>query len=258
MYLRDDEEEEKLIQIDAMMIQSTISESSSEAAISHSLPEHSRLSLVTRESRHIDNFLRKQGASDLQIPGPCQNIAPSLWFKAIRATIMNMLIREPGNRRSPNRRDNLLLQTPNSTRGHQEDQESETPPATILSNVEGRAREAIYRRISRQDIQTRHRDINTGEADLTEAEDLILAIGITLDPRVFLSKSSLQLASQLDAGHEALETAEGKEERLADLRLATSLFCYAEAKLCDCARCRKKLTHKDKDNKTKKRKTRTT
>ena len=67
-----------------------------------------------------------------------------------------------------------------------------------------------------------------------------------------LFKSSLQLASQLDAGHEALETVEDKEERLADLRLANSLFCYAEAKLCDCARCRKKLTHKD--NKTKKRK----
>jgi hypothetical protein len=34
MNLRDDEEEEKLIQIDAMMIQPSTSESSSEAAIS--------------------------------------------------------------------------------------------------------------------------------------------------------------------------------------------------------------------------------
>jgi hypothetical protein len=50
MHLRNDEEEEKLIQIDAMMIQSTISESSSEAAISHSLPEHSRLSLIGDKS----------------------------------------------------------------------------------------------------------------------------------------------------------------------------------------------------------------
>jgi hypothetical protein len=97
MNLRDDEEEEKLTQIDAMMIQPSISESSSEAAISHSLPEHSRLSLVTRVSRHVDNFLRKQGASDLQISTLCQTITPSLWFKAIRATIMNMLIREPDN-----------------------------------------------------------------------------------------------------------------------------------------------------------------
>jgi hypothetical protein len=39
-----------------------------------------------------------------------------------------------------------------------------------------------------------------GKLPLTEAEDLILAIGITLDPRGFLSKSCLQLASQLDAG----------------------------------------------------------
>ncbi len=97
MNLRDDEEEEKLIQIDAMMIQPSISESSSEAAISHSLPEHSRLSLVTRVARHVDNFLRKQGGSDLQIPTLCQNIPTSLWFKAIRATIMNMLIRESDN-----------------------------------------------------------------------------------------------------------------------------------------------------------------
>jgi hypothetical protein len=90
-----------------------------------------------------------------------------------------------------------------------------------------------------------------GKLPLTEAEDLILAIGITLDPRGFLSKSSLQLASQLDAGHEALETVEDKEERLADLRLANSLFCYAEAKLCDCERCRKKLTQRQQDKEKK-------
>jgi hypothetical protein len=97
MNLRDDEEGDKLIQIDAMMIQPSTSESSSETAVSHAPPEHSRLSLVTRVSRHVDNFLRKQGASDLQMPTLCQNIRPSLWFKAIRATIMNMLIRESDN-----------------------------------------------------------------------------------------------------------------------------------------------------------------
>ncbi len=89
MNLRDDEEENELIQIDAMMIQPSISESSTEDAISNSLPEHSRLSLMTRVSRHVDNFLRKQGASDLQIPTLCQSITPSLWFKAIRATSHN-------------------------------------------------------------------------------------------------------------------------------------------------------------------------
>jgi hypothetical protein len=62
-----------------------------------------------------------------------------------------------------------------------------------------------------------------GKLPLTEAEDLILAIGITLDPRGFLSKSSLQLASQLDAGHEELETMEDNEEWLADLRLISEL-----------------------------------
>ena len=82
MNLRDDEEEEKLIRIEAMMIQPTTSESSSEDAISQSLPEVSRLSLVTRVSRHVDNFLRKQGASDLQIPKLCQNITPKLMVQS--------------------------------------------------------------------------------------------------------------------------------------------------------------------------------
>ena len=95
-----------------------------------------------------------------------------------------------------------------------------------------------------------------GKLPLAEAEDLILAVGITLDPTGLLSKGSLQLASNLDVGYEALETVEDKEEQLAELRLANALFCYAETKLCDCARCRKTLTKKD--NKTKKRKTITT
>ncbi len=41
MNLRNDEEENELIQIDAMMIQPAISESNTEEAISNSLPEHS-------------------------------------------------------------------------------------------------------------------------------------------------------------------------------------------------------------------------
>jgi hypothetical protein len=95
-----------------------------------------------------------------------------------------------------------------------------------------------------------------GKLPLAEAEDLILAVGITLDPTGLLSKGSLQLASNLDVGYEALETVEDKEEQLAELRIANALFCYAETKLCDCTRCRKTLTKKD--NKTKKRKTITT
>ncbi len=73
-YIVDDEQEEKLIQIDAMMIQSTISESSSAAAISHSIPEHSRLSLVTRVSRHVDNFLHLQMRNGLQFKLTNSNI----------------------------------------------------------------------------------------------------------------------------------------------------------------------------------------
>ena len=93
-----------------------------------------------------------------------------------------------------------------------------------------------------------------GKLPLAECEDLILAIGITLDPKGLLSKGSLQLASQLDISHEAAETVEDKEEQLADLRLANSLFCYAEARLCNCSRCKSKLTQTR--NNTKKRKQR--
>ena len=67
--LRDNEAENELIQIDAMMIQPSTTESCTVEAIPINIfPDHSRLSLVTRVSRHIDNFLRKQGASDLQMP----------------------------------------------------------------------------------------------------------------------------------------------------------------------------------------------
>ncbi len=90
---------------------------------------------------------------------------------------------------------------------------------------------------------------------LAEREDLILAIGITLDHKGLLSKGSLQLASQLDIGHEAAETVEDKEEQLADLRIANSLFCYAEARLCNCSRCRIQMTQTR--NNTKKRKSKT-
>ncbi len=88
-----------------------------------------------------------------------------------------------------------------------------------------------------------------GKLPLTEREDLILAIGITLDPKGLLSKGSLQLASQLDISHEAAETVEDKEEQLADLRLANSLFCYADAKLCNCSRCITTLTQTRNDTK---------
>jgi hypothetical protein len=84
---------------------------------------------------------------------------------------MNAHGRPPPSRRKDtttpsNRRESLLLQTPNTTGGHQEDQESETPrpPPRLSHHTEqrGRAREAIQHRISRQDIQTRHQDANTG------------------------------------------------------------------------------------------------
>ncbi len=66
MNLRDDEEENELIQIDAMMIQPSISESSTEEAISNSLPDHSRLSLVKRVSRHVALTISYEN-KDLQI-----------------------------------------------------------------------------------------------------------------------------------------------------------------------------------------------
>ena len=95
-----------------------------------------------------------------------------------------------------------------------------------------------------------------GKLLLTKREDLILVIGITLDHKGLLSKGSLLVASQLDIGHEAAETVEDQEEQLADLRIANSLFCYAETMLCNCSRCRNRLTQTR--NNTKKRKHDTT
>ena len=57
--------------------------------------ETKRLSLVTQVSRHIDAFLRQQGASDLMMPWLCQTISPNMWFRSIRATIANILTIAP-------------------------------------------------------------------------------------------------------------------------------------------------------------------
>ena len=57
--------------------------------------ETKRLSLVHQVSRHIDAFLRHQGASDLMMPWLCQTISPNTWFRSIRATISNILTIAP-------------------------------------------------------------------------------------------------------------------------------------------------------------------
>ena len=57
--------------------------------------ETKRLSLVCQVSRHIDEFLRQQGASDLMMPWLCQTISPNVWFRSIRATIANILTIAP-------------------------------------------------------------------------------------------------------------------------------------------------------------------
>ena len=57
--------------------------------------ETKRLSLVYQVSRHVDEFLRQQGASDLMMPWLCQTISPNVWFRSIRATIANILTIAP-------------------------------------------------------------------------------------------------------------------------------------------------------------------
>jgi hypothetical protein len=57
--------------------------------------ETKSLSLVTQVSRHIDSFLRQQGASDLMMPWLCQTISPNKWFRSVRATIANILTIAP-------------------------------------------------------------------------------------------------------------------------------------------------------------------
>ena len=93
-----------------------------------------------------------------------------------------------------------------------------------------------------------------GKLPLTEAEDLILAIGITIDPRGFLSKSSLQLASQLDAGHEASARNRGGQGRAAGRLKAgelTVLLRRSQAlRLCGMQKETYTQRQQDKEKKT--------
>jgi hypothetical protein len=90
-------------EITAMMIQPATDESSnsteegSSSSTVESQPKHGRGSLVQQVARRVDAYLRYSGVSDAMMPRLMDTIPPSLWFRAIRATVAHILSSHPDN-----------------------------------------------------------------------------------------------------------------------------------------------------------------
>jgi hypothetical protein len=79
-----------------MMIQSATHESSdtteegSSSSEVESQPKHGRGSLVQQVARRVESYMRYAGVSDAMMPRIMDTIIPSLWFRAIRATVAHI------------------------------------------------------------------------------------------------------------------------------------------------------------------------
>ncbi len=98
---QDDSNEQ--LEITAMMIQSatntcsnTIEEGTSSSAV-ESPPIHGRGSLVQQVARRVESYMRFSGLSDAIMPCIMDTIPPSLWFRAIRATVAHITSSDPVN-----------------------------------------------------------------------------------------------------------------------------------------------------------------
>ena len=97
---QDDSSEQ--LEITAMMIQSatqssnTSEEGTSSSAV-ESTPIHGRGSLVQQVARRVESYMRFSGVSDAIMPRIMDTIPPSLWFRAIRATVAHITSSEPPN-----------------------------------------------------------------------------------------------------------------------------------------------------------------
>jgi hypothetical protein len=86
-----------------MMIQSATNESSntieegSSSSEVESPPIHGRGSLVQQAARHVESYMRFSGVFDAMMPRIMDTIPPSLWFRAIRATVAHITSRDPVN-----------------------------------------------------------------------------------------------------------------------------------------------------------------
>jgi hypothetical protein len=90
------------LEITAMMIQSaTQSSNTSEEGTSSSAvespPIHGRGSLVQQVARRVESYMRFSGVSDAIMPRIMDTIPPSLWFRAIRATVARITSSDPRN-----------------------------------------------------------------------------------------------------------------------------------------------------------------
>jgi hypothetical protein len=83
-------------EIITMMIQSATNESSntteegSSSSAVESQPKHGRSSLVQQVARRVETYLRRSDVSDAMMPRLIDTIPPSLWCRAIRATVAHI------------------------------------------------------------------------------------------------------------------------------------------------------------------------
>jgi hypothetical protein len=96
---QEQEDPDEQIEITAMMIQpatnessNTTEEGSSSSAVKpqpiHGRPQYNRGTLVQQVAQHVDAYTKHQGLSDEKRPRMTNTAPPSLWFKAIRATVV--------------------------------------------------------------------------------------------------------------------------------------------------------------------------
>ncbi len=94
--LQQQDDSSEQLEITAMMIQSVTNESSNttEEGLSSSevksQPKHGRGSLVQQVARRVEAYMRYAGVSDAVMPRIMDTIPPSLWFRAIRATVAHI------------------------------------------------------------------------------------------------------------------------------------------------------------------------
>ncbi len=101
--LQQQDDSSEQLEITAMMIQSatkesndTIEEGSSSSEVELQ-PIQGRGSLVQQVARRVESYMRFSGVSDAMMPQIMDTIPPSLWFRAIRATVAHITSSDPVN-----------------------------------------------------------------------------------------------------------------------------------------------------------------
>jgi hypothetical protein len=101
--LQQQDDSSEQLKITAMMIQSATNESSntieegSSSSEVESQPIHGRGFLVQQVARRVEAYMRYSGVSDAMMPRIMDTIPPSLWFRAIRATVAHITSSDPDN-----------------------------------------------------------------------------------------------------------------------------------------------------------------